>query len=280
MTNIVTTFPRAVRVIEHTLIPLKDGTTLAARIWLPEDAEQATDLAILQCRSRFIEDEQAAPSAQGLGEGDDLLLGKAELAYGRIRIRREVEGRKLDQRIVPHPRAINEKWRPQHLARRRIAQRDIFGDGESRDEAKVLWNCDDARGNRVVRAEKAMLMAADCQLSLIRSGRATEHADERRFAGAVFAHHSMDFAGSDLEADVGKRSRRPELFVDIEDAGRSVIHGSRSWWDPRTVLWGAPNGQSCRTVTGRSHRKVRFRSGISATSRPLPELGCSPATSP
>ena len=37
---IVTTFPKAVRVIEHTLIPLKDGTTLAARIWLPDDAEQ------------------------------------------------------------------------------------------------------------------------------------------------------------------------------------------------------------------------------------------------
>ena len=31
---IVTTFPKAVRVIEHTLIPLKDGTALAARIWL------------------------------------------------------------------------------------------------------------------------------------------------------------------------------------------------------------------------------------------------------
>jgi hypothetical protein len=28
---IVTTFPRTVRVIEHTLIPLKEGTTLAAR---------------------------------------------------------------------------------------------------------------------------------------------------------------------------------------------------------------------------------------------------------
>jgi len=26
--------PRGVRVIEHTFIPLKDGTTLAARIWL------------------------------------------------------------------------------------------------------------------------------------------------------------------------------------------------------------------------------------------------------
>ena len=37
---IVTTFPKAVRVIEYTLIPLKDGTKLAARIWLPEDADR------------------------------------------------------------------------------------------------------------------------------------------------------------------------------------------------------------------------------------------------
>ena len=45
---IVTTFPRTVRVIEHTLIPLKDGTMLAARIWLPEDAEQNPVPAILE----------------------------------------------------------------------------------------------------------------------------------------------------------------------------------------------------------------------------------------
>jgi putative CocE/NonD family hydrolase len=45
---IVTTFPRAVHVIEHTLIPLKDGTTLAARIWLPDDAERNPVPAILE----------------------------------------------------------------------------------------------------------------------------------------------------------------------------------------------------------------------------------------
>jgi uncharacterized protein len=44
----VTTFPRSVRVIEHTLIPLQDGTKLAARIWLPEDAEQNPVPAILE----------------------------------------------------------------------------------------------------------------------------------------------------------------------------------------------------------------------------------------
>ena len=45
---IVTTFPHAVRVIEHTLIPLKDGTALAARIWLPDDAEKNPVPAILE----------------------------------------------------------------------------------------------------------------------------------------------------------------------------------------------------------------------------------------
>ena len=34
--------------IEHTLIPLKDGTALAARIWLPDDAEQNPVPAILE----------------------------------------------------------------------------------------------------------------------------------------------------------------------------------------------------------------------------------------
>jgi predicted acyl esterase len=45
---IVTNFPRAVRVIEHTLIPLRDGTMLAARIWLPADAETNPVPAILE----------------------------------------------------------------------------------------------------------------------------------------------------------------------------------------------------------------------------------------
>ncbi len=46
--DIVTQFPRDVRVIEHCLIPLSDGTRLAARIWLPEDAESNPVPAILE----------------------------------------------------------------------------------------------------------------------------------------------------------------------------------------------------------------------------------------
>ena len=38
--RVVTEFPRPVRELFHTWIPLSDGTRLAARIWLPEDAEE------------------------------------------------------------------------------------------------------------------------------------------------------------------------------------------------------------------------------------------------
>jgi putative CocE/NonD family hydrolase len=45
---IVTRFPRAIREIEHLLIPMRDGTKLAARIWLPQDAERDPVPAILE----------------------------------------------------------------------------------------------------------------------------------------------------------------------------------------------------------------------------------------
>jgi putative CocE/NonD family hydrolase len=44
----VTELPRKIREIENTFIPLKDGTRLAARIWLPVDAETNAVPAILE----------------------------------------------------------------------------------------------------------------------------------------------------------------------------------------------------------------------------------------
>ena len=45
--HIRTDFPRTVRTIEHLWIPLPDGCRIAARIWLPEDAERDPVPAIL-----------------------------------------------------------------------------------------------------------------------------------------------------------------------------------------------------------------------------------------
>lgn len=44
----LTQFPHSVKLIENTWIPLADGTRLAARIWMPEDAEEIPAPAILE----------------------------------------------------------------------------------------------------------------------------------------------------------------------------------------------------------------------------------------
>ncbi|KAA8984544.1 CocE/NonD family hydrolase [Halospina sp. K52047b] len=47
--KVVDSFPRTVREIENTWITMPDGCRLAARIWLPEDAEEHPVPAILEC---------------------------------------------------------------------------------------------------------------------------------------------------------------------------------------------------------------------------------------
>ncbi|NBT55904.1 MAG: peptidase S15, partial [Betaproteobacteria bacterium] len=44
----VKSFPRKVREIPHVLIPLPDGTQLAARLWLPKDADKNPVPAVLE----------------------------------------------------------------------------------------------------------------------------------------------------------------------------------------------------------------------------------------
>src|SRR4051794_1385627 len=46
--RIVTDFPHSQRVIDHTWIPLADGTRLSARIWLPDGAEERPVPAVLE----------------------------------------------------------------------------------------------------------------------------------------------------------------------------------------------------------------------------------------
>lgn len=48
MSNIKTNFPHPIRVMEHIWIPMSDGAKLAARVWLPMDAEQNPVPAILE----------------------------------------------------------------------------------------------------------------------------------------------------------------------------------------------------------------------------------------
>ncbi len=93
MVKIVSEFPRRVRFIENTWITLSDGCRLAARIWLPEDAEDDPVPAVLNYIP-YRKNEGAAMDApdhryvaghgyamvrvdiRGSGDSDGLLLGE------------------------------------------------------------------------------------------------------------------------------------------------------------------------------------------------------------
>src|SRR3954469_18669985 len=71
--RIVTELPRPVRVMEDVWITLADGTRLAARIWLPEDAAQEAVPAVLEALpyrkgdGTAIRDESRYPYLAGHG---------------------------------------------------------------------------------------------------------------------------------------------------------------------------------------------------------------------
>ena len=94
MTEVLTEFPRPVRIIDPVFIPLSDGVRLAARIWLPDDAEQTPVPAILEYLPYRREDGTAARDAlthpyfaghgyacvrvdiRGSGDSEGVLLGE------------------------------------------------------------------------------------------------------------------------------------------------------------------------------------------------------------
>ena len=94
MIEVVTEFPRRTRVLDPVFIPISDGVRLAARIWLPQDAEQNPVPAILEFLPYRREDRTADRDAmthpyfaghgyasvrvdmRGSGDSDGVLLGE------------------------------------------------------------------------------------------------------------------------------------------------------------------------------------------------------------
>jgi hypothetical protein len=128
-------------------------------------------------------------------------------------------------RLLAHAPAIDQGQSPEDKAQRRIAQRKIFGDRERRHEVQFLRDGGDAVDDRVVRARQAPLASTDGHASLIRPQDAAEDAHQGRFAGAVLADKSMDFAGAHFEIDAIEGRGCPETLADSMGAGRHVVHG-------------------------------------------------------
>ncbi len=227
---------------DHLVEPVRDIDDGGALAFHPrQHREQAVDLARFERRGRLVENKHAALTPERPRDGDKLPFGKTQPVHADVGRRGKIEQRKLLARLFAHFRAV-DNGKAESPAQRRIAERQIFGDRQGRDQPQFLRNGDDACGNGVARPAEVPDFAADRDLAPVGPMHAAKNAHQRRFSRAVLADERVHLARQHVERDAIERPRRAELFADVAGAGRRKGHARDS---PE------PNGRRARRASSR-----------------------------
>ena len=171
------------------------------RLQLGDHAEEPLDLLVAERGRRLVHDQDSRVGPQGPGNLDELLLGHrqaADLASGSIAAPiRSSRARARARRAVP------AHGPPRVLALE--PDRDVLGDGQVREEGRLLIDRRDSQLARLDRIEVLDRPALDLDRSVVRKMRAGDHLDQRRLARAVFTDQGVDFAGPEVERDLLER---------------------------------------------------------------------------
>ena len=187
-----------------------------------DDPPELLLLAGGQRRRRFVEDDEGDVAAERPDDLDDLLVGHRQLADRAAEVNGHLGKPARDQRRRPGAQgaAADDAAGEARL----VAEEDVVGAGQRRDEAALLADEGDAADEGVARAGERDRRAADLDGAGGRLEAAAEHADQRRLAGTVLADDPVDLVGAEGDGDVAERARPGEL---LGDAGKTDVHGER-----------------------------------------------------
>ena len=200
---------------------IDDGRALA--LHPREHRKKPGDFALLQRRGRLVENEDAAAPAQPLGDGHELTFRKTERGDRCARIRREVELGEHLARLLVHARAIDQRERAE-APHRKVAERDIFRNGEGRHEPQLLRDGHDARGDGIARARKMAFLPVDAHDAAVGTVNAAQDPDQGSLARAVLPDDGVDFAPRHGEVDAVKRDCGAKAFAHALGVHRRTSH--------------------------------------------------------
>ena len=128
-----------------------------------------------------------------------------------------------------------------------MAEQNVLGDGQLRNEAELLIDRRDAERLRIARRRNRRRPAVEQDLARIFRVRAAEHFHQRRLAGAVLAQEHVHFASAQIEVDAIERDdTRKHLanpaHLEHGRTGEKIDHGRRRYtvFLPKvTELYGA-----------------------------------------
>ena len=159
--------------------------------------------------------EDARLERQRLGDLDELLVGHRQAADRRADI--DLDGELLEQRLGrPARGAPVEHAEP---AGRRVPDEHVLGDGQVREEARLLVDDGDperAGLRRTVDRDRLPVEEDRPAVGLMDAG---EDLDQRALARAVLADEGVDLARDEVERDVVERLGRRESLGDPAQLG-------------------------------------------------------------
>ncbi len=104
---------------------------------------------------------------------------------------------------------------PAAAAMRRVAEEDVLGDGEFREQQQLLVNGRDPGALGVLRRGETHGAPVDQDLAAVRLIDAGDDLDQRRLACAVLAEQRMNLAGADVERDAAQRAHAGKALLEV-----------------------------------------------------------------
>ncbi len=203
----------------HAVADVDDADPLRAQ--RAHDVEETAYVGLGQRRGRLVHDERARVLRQGARDLDTLAVGDRQAGDGRV----DVEVGAVEP--VEDLAGTAAHLRPVQRAARRargMADEDVLGHGERREEQEFLVDHGDSAVLRIARPIELARPPVDLHRAGVRLVRARHDADHGGLAGAVLAHQGMDLAGAQIEIDAFQHRDGAEGLLDRpkRDDGRGL----------------------------------------------------------
>ena len=163
-----------------------------------KQVEQLFAVVFLKRGGRFVQDQKPDVLGQRLGDLHQLLLADTDLAD-------QARGRFVQPHAGQMPFGLREGFVPvdDTLSGAFVAQKQVLGNRQKRDQRKLLMDDDDPHRLAVRDLAKLGQRAVVMDFAVIAARRvdARQNLHQGRFSGAVFAHKRVDFTRHHGEID-------------------------------------------------------------------------------
>src|SRR6478609_4011780 len=163
------------------------------------EAEQVLGVALVERRRGLVEDQQLDVLGQRLGDLDQLLLADADVLDLRVGVLVQPDPGEQLARTLARVEPVDDA-----VLGVLVADEEVLGDREQRDECQLLVDDHDAGSLGVADVAELHLRAVEVDLAAVGAVRVDpgEHLHQGRLPGAVLAADAVDLAALNIEVHV------------------------------------------------------------------------------